>query len=63
MNSTAKKILHTFEALPSPEQTELAAAILRLTLRDNLNTAMDDDLMIHAEELALAQKIELNSIE
>jgi len=63
MNATSRNILHTFEELPAPEQNELAAEILRLTLRDNLSNGIDDDLFVHAEEVALAREIEFNSIE
>ena len=63
MNTLSRKILHSFEELPTPEQNEVAAAILRLTLRDNLDDAADEDWMNHAEEVFLAQNIELNSIE
>ena len=63
MNTLSRKILHSFEELPTPEQNEVAAAILRLTLRDNLENSIDEDWMNHAEELSLAQNIELNSIE
>lgn len=63
MNATSKNLLHTFEELPAPEQNELAAAILRLTLRDNLSDGIDDAWLIHAEEVSLAKEIEFNSIE
>ena len=64
MNAMSLKILHSFEELPTPEQNELAAEILRMTLRDNnLSQAADSDWFIHAEEVALAQEIEFNSIE
>ncbi len=64
MNATSRQILNTFEELPTPEQNELAAEILRMTLRDNnLSQAADNDWFIHAEEVALAQEIEFNSIE
>ena len=63
MNTTSLNLLHTFEELPAPEQSELAAAILRLTLRDNLSDDMDDAWLIHAEEVSLAKEIEFNSIE
>ena len=63
MNATSLNLLHTFEELPAPEQSELAAAILRLTLRDNLNDDLDDTVFIHAEEVSLAKEIEFNSIE
>lgn len=63
MNATSRNILNTFEELPTPEQNELAAEILRMTLRDNLGQVADNDWFIHAEEVALAQEIEFNSIE
>ena len=63
MNTTSRNILHSFEELPTPEQNEVAAAILRLTLRDNLENSIEEDWMSHAEEVSLAQNIELNSIE
>ena len=63
MNTLSREILHSFEELPTPEQNEVAAAILRLTLRDNLENSIEEDWMNHAEEVSLAQNIELNSIE
>ncbi|MCM1985226.1 hypothetical protein [Lyngbya confervoides] len=63
MNTIALNLLNTFDTLPAPEQSELAAEILRRTLRDDLDDEEDSDLLIHAQEVALAQEIELNSIE
>jgi hypothetical protein len=62
MNAMSRELLTTFEGLPQPEQQELAEEILRLTL-ERLSDMDNRDWMYHAEEIALAQEIEFNSIE
>ncbi len=53
MNVAAQRILKSFDRLPERERAEVAAVIIRRTVRLDLPTISDDDLVLMAEELFL----------
>lgn len=53
MTPTTKNIIRSFELLTDSEKKEVAAEILRRTLRFDLPPLTDEELVLTAEELFL----------
>ena len=53
METPTENIIATFDQLPDAEKQEVAAAILRLTLRIDFPPVSDDELVLSAEETFL----------
>jgi hypothetical protein len=53
MGTPAENVIATFDQLPEAEKQEVAAAILRRTLRIDFPPVSDDELILSAEETFL----------
>lgn len=53
MGTPAENVIATFDDLPDSEKREVAAAILRRTLRIDFPPVSDDELVLSAEETFL----------
>jgi len=53
MGNPAENVIATFDQLPEAEKQEVAAAILRRTLRIDFPPVSDDELVLSAEETFL----------
>jgi hypothetical protein len=53
MGTPAENVIATFDQLPDAEKQEVAAAILRRTLRIDFPPVSDDELVLSAEETFL----------
>jgi hypothetical protein len=53
MGTPAENVIATFDQLPEAEKQEVAAAILRRTLRIDSPPVSDDELVLSAEETFL----------
>jgi|GEM_PF-305668 len=53
MTATVQNILQSYELLPNLEKLELAAEIIRRSLKFNLPNLSDEGLVLNAEEIFL----------
>ena len=53
MGTPAENVIATFDQLPDAEKQEVAAAILRRTLRIDFPPVSDDELVLSAEDTFL----------
>jgi hypothetical protein len=53
MATSIQNLLHSFESLPEPDKRELAAEIMRRSLRFEFPPLSDQDLVKNAEDIFL----------